>query len=260
MNGFMNYDFNIERIILALFVTPHNSCKIHKNRPSHGLAMFIDGVADYIFDNGKTVRVQKNQIVYLPKNSNYMVTGTECNLCYAINFEIDEEVPFESFTFKPKNAGSFIANFKSAEQLWKTKQHGMQMKCKAELYNILYAMQKEYLFSYLPKSKYDIIKPAVDYIHRKYTEELLTITKLSDMCGITPEYFRSIFKGFYGVSPICYINNLKITRAKELLETGEFSVTKSAIQSGYSDMSHFSREFKKYFGLSPKEYAKGPHK
>lgn len=256
MNDFMNYDFNIEKIIVALFVTPHISNRVHKNRPSHGFAMFVDGNSNYFFDDGKVVKVQKNEIIYLPKNSSYTVTGFEKNLCYAINFDIDEDISFESFAFKPKNSGKFIDRFKNAEQAWKTKQHGMQLKCKAELYNIIYDMQHEYFSGYLPKSKHEIIKPAVSYIHKKYTEELLNIADLSSMCGITPEYFRSIFKSFYGISPLCYINNLKITHAKELLETGMFSVTEAAIRSGYNDMSHFSREFKKHTGIIPSEYSK----
>ena len=74
------------------------------------------------------------------------------------------------------------------------------------------------------------------------------------MCGITPEYFRKLFKSFYGISPLKYINNLKITHAKELLASGMYSVTEAALQSGYIDMSYFSREFKKASGNSPKYY------
>ena len=74
------------------------------------------------------------------------------------------------------------------------------------------------------------------------------------MCGITPEYFRKIFKTYYGVSPIKYINTLKITHAKELLASGMYSVTEAALQSGYTDMSYFSREFKKATEKSPCNY------
>jgi len=254
MKEFMNYDFNIDKIVVALFVTSHNSNSVHQNRPNHGLAMFTEGIANYLFSDGKKVKVQKNEIVYLPKNSSYTVTGIEHNLCYAINFEIDDEISFESFMFKPKNAGKFINNFKNAERFWKSKKHGTQMKCKAELYSILSAMQDEYLLNYMSKSKLEIIKPAIDYIHENYTKELISIEMLSDMCNITPEYFRRIFSSFYGISPIKYVNNLKITMAKELLESKMYSVTEAAIKAGYSEMSHFSREFKKSTGISPSEY------
>ena len=79
-------------------------------------------------------------------------------------------------------------------------------------------------------------------------------SRLSRMCGITPEYFRRIFAGVYGISPKRYIENLKLTRAKELLQSGMYSVTEAATLSGYTDMSHFSRCFKKYTGVAPKNF------
>ncbi|MDD6214022.1 MAG: helix-turn-helix transcriptional regulator [Firmicutes bacterium] len=74
------------------------------------------------------------------------------------------------------------------------------------------------------------------------------------MCGITPEYFRKIFRTYYGTSPVKYINELKLSHAKELLSSGMYSVTDAALQSGYSDMSFFSREFKKNTDVTPKDY------
>ena len=115
-------------------------------------------------------------------------------------------------------------------------------------------MQQEYFAHYISKSKLDIIKPAVEYIHQRYTKELISIEELSDMCGITPEYFRKIFKSFYGIAPLKYINTLKISHAKELIKSNMYSVTEAAMQSGYTDMSYFSREFKKETGISPKNF------
>ena len=108
----------------------------------------------------------------------------------------------------------------------------------------------------MPKSKKDLILPALDYIHNNYTTELLSIEKLAAMCNITSAYFRKIFSGVYGTSPLSYIKNLKISRAKELIDSGMYSITESALQSRYTDMSHFSREFKKATGYSPSEYTK----
>ena len=254
MNDFMHYNFNISKIVLACYVGKGMGMTVHKNRPSHGLAFHTSGLKVYKFENGKIITVSPNEIIYLPKNSNYEVSSEVIGDCFAINFDISEDITFSPFKVNLKNASAVLERFKKAENIWNKKSPGYILQCKAELYGIIYTMVKEYYSEYVPNEKYAIIKPAVERIHREYTDGLINISVLSDMCGITPEYFRKLFKSFYGVSPLKYINDLKITRAKELLASGMYSVTEAALQSGYTDMSYFSREFKKASGSSPKYY------
>lgn len=254
MNKFMEYDFCIKEIVLACYVGKGEGLSKHRNRASHGLAFMLDGNKDYIFSCGKRINTKKNDIIYLPKHSDYDVKSIVSGDCYAINFDVDEEISFDAFVMSVKNSANVMEHFKTARKIWTAKRPGYELKCKAELYNILYLMQKEYLAEYIPHNKYEIVRPAVDYIHKHYTDELLNIEELAGLCGITPVYFRKLFAGFYGTSPIKYINNLKITRAKELLISQMYSISEVAMQSGYSDMSHFSREFKKATGICPSEY------
>ena len=256
METFMKKDFVVDKIVLACYVGVGMGMTIHKNRPSHGLAFHMSGIKVYLFDDGQKITVNPNEIIYLPKKSSYEVKSTVPGDCYAINFNISEEETWKPFKMKVKNTLSVSENFKSARNVWDNKARGYTMKCKADLYQILYIMQQEYFAQYMSKNKLDIVRPAVEYIHRNYTSELLSIERLSEMCGITPEYFRKIFRSFYGVSPLKYINELKIFHAKELIESGMYSITESARQSGYTDMSHFSREFKKETGKSPRNFQK----
>ena len=251
MEPFIRHDFNIETIVLACYVGKGQGMSVHKNRPSHGLALHTSGIKEYIFENGEALTVNINDIIYLPKYSSYEVFSRQRGYCYAINFDINQDISFAPFVCKVKNATPQLEYFKNAKAAWETKKNGYLLKCKADLYNIIYAMQQEYFLNYVSKSKKDIIMPALKHIHENYTSEPLRIAALSQLCSITPEYFRSIFKSIYGISPKSYINNLKISRAKELLSSGMYSVTESAILSGYTDMSHFSREFKKATGVSP---------
>ena len=256
VEAFMNYDFNINRIILAIFVAAGTGDAIHKNRPSHGLAIHKGGEKIYTFTDRKKLTVRENDIIYLPKHSSYTVKSKENGDCYAINFDIDEDITFEPFVVKAKKFSEITEHFRVANKIWELKKPGYMLKSKAELYNIIYALRQEYFSEYFPAKKLEIIKPAVDYIHENYSKECISVEWLSEMCNITPEYFRKIFKSFYGISPIKYINSLKIMLAKELLESNMYSVTEAAIASGYSDISHFSREFKKFTGNSPSEYKK----
>lgn len=253
MEKFIKSELNVDIINFACFVAKGTGDSVHKNRPSHGLAFHTSGEKVYNFSDGTKLLTQPNTVIYLPKGSNYIVNKKVAGDCYATNFDISPQTDFEPFVMPVKNI-TMLEHFKNAEKSWTAKKPGYMFKCKAELYNILYLMQEEFLSAYTPTSKYEIIRPAVDYIHRYYPEKLLNVSELSAMCGITPEYFRKLFCGFYGVSPIKYINALKLSRAEELLASQMYSVTEAAEMSGYTDMSHFSREFKKHTGMSPTEF------
>lgn len=256
MQEFMNYNFNISKILLCCYVPAGNGKSVHTNRASHGLAIHMSGNRIYHFKSGEELVVNKNDIIYLPKYSNYSVESVIAGDCYAINFDIPEEINFKPFVINSNPSEIIQEHFKKANYIWEQKNIGYEMKCKAELYNIIYSVVHGYFANYMQKNKLEMIQPAIDVIHKNYTTEPLNVSVLSKMCGITPEYFRKIFKNFLGVSPVVYINNLKISRAKELLKSNVYSITEVALMSGFNDMSYFSREFKKAVGVSPSEYKK----
>ncbi|MBO5913493.1 MAG: helix-turn-helix domain-containing protein [Clostridia bacterium] len=261
MKNFMKHNFNIKKIAIACFVPPGTGAPVHTNRPYHGLAFYTEGECIFKFNNGKELLVSPKSIIYLPKNSNYTVTRSSKNSgCYAINFDLDEETDFAPFIVKVKNSNYITDCFKSAESAWRHKSSGYEIKCKAELYSIIYSMIKENNMEYISSEYAEKIKPAIDYIHHNYTKENISIAELSQISSISEVYFRRVFGKVMGISPIRYINNLKIAHAKELLETQMYSVTKVAELSGFHDESYFSREFKKNIGISPSDYAKASRK
>lgn len=259
MQDFMNYDFNITDIKLAIYVEPGSGNLVHKNRASHGLAIATwnsSKVSEYFFGDNKRISLEKNEIIYLPKGSDYVIRSDMPGDCYAINFDFSEERYFQPFSFKVKNSSRFIDKFRLAAELWTSKKIAFNMQCKALLYDIISSMQNEYSFKYMSNDTTALIKPAVDYVHSHYTDKDLNVTELSNICGISENYLRKIFNNVYGVSPKKFINNLKITYAKELILSGTYSVSEACVTSGYSDPSYFSRVFKKSFGVPPTEYYK----
>ncbi len=256
MTDFMKQDFIIDKIELVCLVEAGKGAMIHKNRTSHGLALFLGGERTICFDE-KKIKVGKNTIVYFPKGSNYTIKEKAASDCYAINFQMPDNMIFEPFAFKIKNLNAYLESFKNSRKMWNKKAVGYFLKVKSELYSIIYNMQSEYV---IPYSNSSVIQPAVDYIHSNYYKENISVVHLASLCDISVVHLRNCFIKAFAASPVRYINSLKLTRAKELLESGMYTVKDVCFLSGYNDESYFSREFKKVFNKSPREYAKASQK
>ena len=122
---------------------------------------------------------------------------------------------------------------------------------KRAIYDIILGLEKERSMAYMPTEKERIIQPGIERMMSGYTEQGITVSELAGLCGISEVYFRRLFLAKYGVSPKEYIINLRINYAKQLLKSGEFSVSRVAELCGYPEPCHFSREFSRIVGASP---------
>jgi YesN/AraC family two-component response regulator len=74
---------------------------------------------------------------------------------------------------------------------------------------------------------------------------------------LSPVYISKIFKEETGESPINYLIKIRLEKAKDILRSDDGGSIKSiANQVGYDDVYHFSKLFKKYYGISPLYYKK----
>lgn len=72
--------------------------------------------------------------------------------------------------------------------------------------------------------------------------------------GISPNYGLEVFQKIYNMSPRKYLSGLKLQEAKILLQQPEISLKEIANRLGYKNLSHFSRQFKRWTGLNPTEF------
>src|SRR5215204_1141036 len=78
--------------------------------------------------------------------------------------------------------------------------------------------------------------------------------KLGELVNLSPSRLHQLFKDETGVPPARYLRQLRMQRARELLETTHPSVKQVMAGVGVSDESHFVRDFKKSCGLTPARY------
>ena len=81
-----------------------------------------------------------------------------------------------------------------------------------------------------------------------------TIKEMAGKVGLSPSQFGSVFKKLTLLTPTAYLKETRLHRAKHLLETTYEHIGQIGIKVGMCDPSHFTRNFKAKFGVTPTEY------
>lgn len=101
-----------------------------------------------------------------------------------------------------------------------------------------------------------VVETAKEYIQNNYSKDI-SLDDVSRTVNISPYYFSKIFKEETGEGFVEYLTGIRIEKAKELLNTTEYSIKEICSMVGYADPNYFSRSFKKNVGVTPTEYKDG---
>ena len=85
---------------------------------------------------------------------------------------------------------------------------------------------------------------------------MITLEEMAALAGFSVSYFCSQFKNAFGVPPMECLGQHRLHRAAHLLADRNLTVSEIASQTGYGDPFHFSKMFKKQFGVGPREMRK----
>ncbi|MEK3725732.1 helix-turn-helix domain-containing protein [Paenibacillus sp. FSL H8-0034] len=92
------------------------------------------------------------------------------------------------------------------------------------------------------------------YIHDNYMDGTLSLSKIAEQFSLSPSYLSRYFKNQMGIGISEYADELRMEKAKELLQTNTWTVKEVTEQVGYADQTYFIRKFKKREGITPQQY------
>ena len=99
-----------------------------------------------------------------------------------------------------------------------------------------------------------VVKKIISYLNENYYKKI-SLDQIAGNMYLSPVYISKMFKEKTGDSPINYLIRIRLEKAKEMLEgDGNESIKQIAADVGYDDVYHFSKLFKKYYGVSPLNY------
>ena len=107
--------------------------------------------------------------------------------------------------------------------------------------------------SALPEKSYQYVREAIAFIERHYGENI-SVPQIAQQVAVNPVYLNKLFKLATGKTISEYLNYYRIEMGKELLLREDATVNAVASGLGYNDVRSFIRFFKKFTGLTPKDF------
>lgn len=233
-------------------------------RPDNGLTLILCREARYTLTDGRILYGKRNSILCIPEGCRYTVeffldeTDVQpatlllnFSLCDAAGNRVT--VGTEPEILCTDSNGYYRQKFEATVTDYKTQK---MLSCKSRLLNLLHhlilTLQNQSVAD-------DSIQPILDYIDSNF-ELNLSVADISKHFAISESSLRRKFRSYLNSSPIEYINQIKIEKAKELLNTSEITLEDICEQLGLYDTSHLYKLFRKYTGTTPLRWKKGNHR
>lgn len=106
----------------------------------------------------------------------------------------------------------------------------------------------------MPQNEDHFVTKINDYI-LKNLQSAITLKDMADIVHLHPNYFIAFFKQYFSVSPLEYVNAMRLEKAAQLLiREPDQSIEQVAYLVGFNDYRYFGRSFKKRYGLTPSAY------
>ncbi len=237
----------------VFYVSRKKEKTFYPARSFSGLSFRLSGKSEMTAD-GKTVFAKTGSVTYIPGGTDFEIAtlSEEVIILHLNHFGEEEENEIKSVFFQ--NTERIVELFLQMHKEWQARKKGYENRCTALLYTLFEQMEKSEHST--ENAETELIKNAILYMNAHFDRADLSVAQLAKLCSISEVYFRKIFRRTHGVSPLKYINSLRLSRACRLVESGYYRTGEVSSLCGFSDAKYFSTAFKKEYGVSPAAYRK----
>lgn len=239
---------------------PEYCVKRENGLVSHQLLMTLEGEGRLEID-GKSFILNKGSCLYLPPNVPHEYYPVENSWKTAwIVFrgscisQVMKSMGFDGYILKEEqNTAKFMQSF---DRIYAAAQDslGGQEKCSALIYELILSFRQDMRTSFSSESSCsEIAEKTVRYIDENYSSDI-TLSELADNAGVSEQHLCRVFKSVMNMRPMEYLARRRIAVSKSLLLDNKKSITEISSEVGYSGLTYFGMVFRKYEGISPKEF------
>lgn len=235
-----------------------------RGRVDYQLLYVAAGKAHFFFDDGKTDTVVQagNMVLYRPgEMQKYIYFAEEHPEVFWVHFTgYDVHAILEFYGFEEGRRVYRTGTSPEYKRLFRQMIQELQL-CKP-LYEEVLASILNHIFILMKRQMEDRstssnvqneIEEAVQYFIANYNQEIV-IEDYAERQHMSVSWFIRNFKRYTSLTPVQYIQSIRLANAQSLLETTAHNVSEIAAIVGYDNPLYFSRLFKKQFGMSPLQY------
>ncbi len=198
---------------------------------------------------------------YLMKIDLLLLLGNQPDLQQTMYTELllKNHVVFEN---KISNDYSLLENMKNIINEFHQKDEGYELVIKGLSFLVLTTLLRKYTKTVQNQLELDLqyrrlkqIKPAITYMENNMCEKI-TLKQLAEVTSLSTSHFTRIFKTVSRLSPMDYLNQMRVQKAAHLLLKTDKTIMEIAMDIGFNDSNYFSRFFKKCRNVTPSEFRK----
>ena len=219
----------------------------HGYQPTNAMFYILEGSFS-LYAEGQRSIVRENDLVCFPADMEFERHMISPILFYNVRLEDAEGMPRGVVT--PQNTTRMLSTLSYMTHL--TPMNG---SCQAELDHLL-----EDIFVQLRIERTaevndpdPVVGAAITYFEDNLTKKL-ELSDVASEVGVSVSGLIQHFKSSLGVTPIKYLNDMRLKKAEALLCSSDFTLGHIAAKCGYDNAFYFSNVFKKEKGISPQEY------
>ncbi|WP_339287324.1 AraC family transcriptional regulator [Paenibacillus sp. FSL E2-0201] len=242
--------------------------ELHAYRMPSSVFLYVTRGSAHLQLDGIAHRVSRFSLLHGGKGLYLDITADELLEYYIILYKavlalpsrqetiklMEKHNPFQmQYVFKPHYPISVFHHVTSMSKEWHRSDLLNKLQVKAIFYQMVYEILGQMERQNIIAVKPDLVAQAVRYIHERYREPI-TLETLLEHLSCSSRQLLHAFKKQVRTSPIDYLIQLRMSKAKNLLLSTDFTLKEIAESVGYTDSYYFSRIFKKYEGVSPTSF------
>ena len=249
------------------FNDAHWSYPYHVHKEDTELIYFSNGKADYQINN-EVFKVKKGDLLIVNKGSIHSIASDSkdpisCWTCGIMNFKLSNSLSPEVFLpmnkkphMKAGNQENLIYDIFNALEYFSKQDTTYSLSICNSLANALANIYFNIFENAVVETfnqKNTFVQDILFYINENYSQPI-SLKKLSEKFHMSSDHISHKFQEIYGISPINYTIDRRISEAKWKLINTKDSLVSISLQVGYENTSHFSNLFLKRVGYPPLVY------